>query len=49
MLRKLVCVLALSAAASLSAAVLDFQNFERDGKPVLIPEVQQYDAADGVC
>ncbi len=49
MLKKLVCVLALSAAASLSAAVLDFQNFERDGKPVLIPEVQKYEAADGVC
>ena len=42
------CALLLGAAASLSAAVTDFRNFERDGKPVLIPEVQKYEAAAGV-
>ena len=42
------CALVLGAAASLSAAVTDFLNFERDGKPVLIPAVQKYDAASGV-
>ena len=47
MLRKMIAVLALSAATLLPAAVLDFQNFERDGKPVLIPEVQKYEAVSG--
>ena len=28
-------------------AVLDFQDFERDGKPVLIPAVREYAVAEG--
>ena len=46
MLCSLLC---LAAALSLSAKVLDFQNFERDGKPVLIPAVHDYRAGEGVC
>ena len=42
------CASLLGAAATLSAAVTDFRNFERDGRPVLIPEVQKYEAAGGV-
>ena len=42
------CASLLGAATMLSAAVTDFRNFERDGKPVLIPEVQKYEAAEGV-
>ena len=42
------CILLLGAAVSLAAAVMDFQNCERDGKPVLIPAVHEYKAADGV-
>ena len=39
----------LVAAVSLSAAVLDIQNFERNGKPVLVPKVHAYKAFEGVC
>ena len=46
--RSFWCALVLGAAASLSAAVTDFRNFERDGKPVLIPAVQKYESAAGV-
>ena len=48
MIRKMLFAAALTATAVLSAAVRDFRNFERDGKPVLIPAVQKYDAAAGV-
>ena len=39
----------LVAAVSLPAAVLDIRNFERGGKPVLIPKVHDYRAWEGVC
>ena len=48
-MKNIVAGLGILAAASLSAAVLDFQNFERDGQPVLIPAVHKYDGRDGVC
>ena len=47
MIRKMLCMAALTATALLSAAVRDFRNFERDGKPVLIPAVQNYQSAEG--
>ena len=37
----------LCAAVSLSAKVLTFDNFERNGAPVLIPQVREYRADDG--
>ena len=39
----------LMAAVPLAAAVLDVQNFERDGKPVLIPKVHDYRTLNGFC
>ncbi len=48
-MKKCWCAFMLGAAASLAAAVLDFRNFERDGKPVLIPAVHKYEAEGGVC
>ena len=41
------CALMLGAAVA-AAEVTTFANFERDGVPVLIPEVQKYEARDGV-
>ena len=48
-MKKVVLSILCFAALSLSAKVMDFQNFERDGRPVLIPEVQKYESSDGVC
>ena len=48
-MKNIIAGLGILAAASLSAAVLDFQNFERDGRPVLIPAVHKYEARGGVC
>ena len=39
----------LVAAVSLPAAVQDIQNFERNGKPVLVPKPHAYKAFEGVC
>ena len=39
---------ALLAAVALRAEVATFANFERNGVPVLIPEVQKYEARTGV-
>ena len=38
---------ALLAAATLRAEITTFANFERNGVPVLIPEVQKYEARGG--
>ena len=38
---------ALLAATTLRAEVTTFANFERNGVPVLIPEVQKYEAREG--
>ena len=40
-------ILSTVAATALAADVISFANFERDGVPVLIPEVQKYEAAQG--
>ena len=47
MKRSSLFALALLSAGLLSAAVRDFRNFERDGKPVLIPAVQKYQQNEG--
>ena len=43
----LIAMLSLAAAA-FAAEVMTFANFERNGLPVLIPEVQKYEAQSGV-
>ena len=45
----LAALLLLAAAVSLPAAVLDIQNFERNGQPVLVPRPHAYKALEGVC
>ena len=50
-MKKLFAILAcltLVGAASFAAGVTRFANFERDGVPVLVPAVRNYDARDGV-
>ena len=47
MFKKPAAMFVLAAATLLTAGVMEFQNFERDGKPVLIPEVQNYEAVSG--
>ena len=44
----LTAILSAVAAAALAAEVMTFANFERNGLPVLIPEVQKYEAREGV-
>ena len=49
MKKYLSAIMVLLATASVWAAgVITFANFERDGIPVLIPEVQKYESAEGV-
>ena len=44
-MKKIACLLLLaSAALSLRAAVQTFDNYRKDGRPLLIPEVQSYKA-----
>ena len=38
----------LLTAAALSAGTFGIENFERDGRPVLVPEVRKYEAGQGV-
>ena len=45
---SIIAALTLFATAALAAEVMTFANFERNGIPVLIPEVQKYEAAEGV-
>ena len=48
MKKYLSAIVVLFLAASVGASgVMTFVNFERDGVPVLIPEVQKYEAAEG--
>ena len=47
MIKRILFAAALTVTVVLSAAVRDFQNFQRDGKPVLIPAVQKYEPAGG--
>ena len=47
MIKRILFAAALTVTVVLSAAVRDFRNFERDGKPVLIPAVQKYESRDG--
>ena len=42
-----VLVLLFAAAAWLQAAVLTFDNYVKDGRPLLIPEVHSYQAREG--
>ena len=43
-----IAALTLFAVATAAAGVMSFANFERNGVPVLIPEVQKYQASDGM-
>ena len=36
-------------AAAVASAVEPILNYERDGRPVLVPEVREYKAESGVC
>ena len=48
-MKKIACLLLLaSAALSLRAAVLTFDNYRKNGQPLLIPEVQSYKAENGL-
>ena len=48
-MRKGLCLAALLTAALSLSAVTPVLNYERGGRPVLIPEVRNYTGADGVC
>ena len=48
-MKKIACLLLLaSAALSLRAAVQTFDNYRKNGQPLLIPEVQSYKAEKGL-
>ena len=47
-MKKLMLLVLLSAAALLSAGVTTFDNFRKGDRPLLIPEVQSYQAGKGV-
>ena len=44
----LTSMLSIAAGAALAAEVMTFANFERNGVPVLIPELRKYEARPGV-
>ena len=49
MKKNLLTVAALFlTAAGFASGIMTFANFERDGRPVLIPGVQKYEANDGI-
>ena len=46
---KSLSIAVAAVAAAVSSAVAPILNYERDGRPVLVPEVKEYQAAGGVC
>ena len=46
---KSISIAVAACAAAVSSAVAPILNYERDGNPVLVPEVREYKVETGVC